>query len=178
MTGRRRHAVAILAIGAVAIMFLLVGGHGAGLRFNLTPSYPLGLWRIEPLGRHVAIGDLVFVCPPVTPAFRQAVERGYLRRGLCPGWLSPLIKTVVAVPGQRVAIDGAVMIDGELLFSSAVRPADAEGRPLAAHAGGIVAPGHLFLYSPFSGSYDSRYFGPIPDAGLLGLAVPMLTYAP
>ncbi|OYR18289.1 hypothetical protein CEV33_4854, partial [Brucella grignonensis] len=32
-------------------------GFIAGLRVNLTPSYPLGLWRIEPLVSDVAIGD-------------------------------------------------------------------------------------------------------------------------
>ncbi|MCK1326662.1 S26 family signal peptidase [Bradyrhizobium sp. 156] len=39
----------------------------------------------------------------------------------------------------------------------------------------VVPPGHLSLHSPFAGSYDSRYFGPVPSAGLLGLARPLLT---
>jgi type IV secretory pathway protease TraF len=56
-----------------------------GYRLNLTPSEPLGLWRIEKLQRPVAIGDLVFLCPPMTAVFAEARRRGYLRRGLCVG---------------------------------------------------------------------------------------------
>jgi conjugative transfer signal peptidase TraF len=177
MTGRAP-ALAIIGIGTTIIICLVAGGYFGGLRINLTPSYPLGLWRIAPLERSAAVGDLVFICPPDTPTFLQATERGYLRRGLCPGWLSPLIKTVVATPGQHVAVDVAVTIDGEVLASSAIRPTDAEGRVLFAHDGGVVPPGHLFVHSDFAGSYDSRYFGPIPASGLLGLAHPVLTYAP
>lgn len=174
----RAPAVAIIGIGATIVIGLVVGGYFGGLRINLTPSYPLGLWRIAPLERPAGVDDLIFVCPPDTPTFRQAAERGYLRRGLCPGWLSPLIKTVVATPGQQVAIDIAVTIDGALLATSVLRPTDAEGRVLVAHHGGVVPRGHLFVHSDFVGSYDSRYFGPIPAAGLLGLARPVFTYAP
>jgi conjugative transfer signal peptidase TraF len=177
MSGRTS-ALTIIGVGTAIIIGLVAGGHFGGLRINLTLSYPLGLWRIEPLERPVAVGDLIFICPPDTPTFRQAAERGYLRRGLCPSWLSPLIKTVVATSGQHVAADMAVTIDGELLASSALRLRDAEGRVLFAHDGGVVPPGHLFLHSDYAGSYDSRYFGPIPDTGLLGLAQPVLTYAP
>lgn len=174
----RAPALAIIGIGATVIIGLIAGGYFGGLRINLTPSYPLGLWQIAPLEQEASVGDLVFICPPDTRTFRQAVERGYLRRGLCPGWLSPLIKTIVATRGQLVAVDVAVTIDGALLAASVLRPTDAEGRVLVAHHGGVVPRGHLFVHSDFVGSYDSRYFGPIPAAGLLGLARPVFTYAP
>jgi len=38
--------------------------------------------------------------------------------------------------------------------------------------------GTLFLHSDFVGSYDSRYFGPLPAEGTLGLAQEVLTFAP
>ena len=153
-------------------------GYGAGIRINLTPSYPLGLWRIETLNRDVRVRDRVFVCPPPTDAFRQARERGYVRHGLCPGWLSPLIKTVVALPGQSVEIGWSVVIDGLALPQSTIQPRDGAGRELTPDPVGIVPPGTLFLYSTFRGSYDSRYFGPIPSKGVLGLAEPVLTFTP
>ena len=58
------------------------------------------------------------------------------------------------------------------------RPRDGAGRPLIPWPGGIVRVGQIFLYSPFAGSYDSRYFGPVPVAGILGLARPLLTFEP
>lgn len=174
----RRHATAIVAVGACIVATLFALGSWGGLRVNLTPSYPLGLWRIEPMNRPVAVGDLIFICPPQTPAFSLARARGYVRSGLCPGWMSPLIKTVVAMGGQRIDVDRAIRIDGRPLAHSKIHTVGAEGSPLPSFSGGIVPAGHLFLHSDFAGSYDSRYFGPIPDDGLLGLALPLVTIAP
>ncbi|WP_267213739.1 conjugative transfer signal peptidase TraF [Chelatococcus asaccharovorans] len=154
-----------------------MGGYG-GLRINTTPSEPLGLWRIVPLARPLARGDLVFVCPPWTPEFELAFARGYLRRGLCPGGVGPLIKSVAALPGQRIKVGADVRIDDARLAGSALRASDAAGRPLAPFAGGVVPAGRIFLHSSFAGSYDSRYFGPVPADGVLGLAQPVLTLDP
>src|SRR5690606_30652029 len=82
---RCRGAIILAITGAAFLSALTAAGWLGGLRINLTPSYPLGLWRIEALQRPVANGDLVFICPPITPAFAKAFERGYIRRGLCPG---------------------------------------------------------------------------------------------
>ncbi len=177
MMARRRAAV-IVAVGVCIATTLFALGYLGGLRVNLTPSYPLGLWRIEPMNRPVAVGDLIVICPPQTPAFSLALARGYVRPGLCPGWMSPLIKTVVAMSGQRIDVDRAIRIDGRPLAHSKIYTVGAEGRALPTFVGGIVPAGHLFLHSDFAGSYDSRYFGPIPDDGLLGLARPLLTIAP
>ncbi|WP_287305725.1 conjugative transfer signal peptidase TraF [Mesorhizobium sp.] len=167
----------VLIAAASLVALATITGLG-GLRLNLTRSYPLGLWRIEPLGRPAQAGDRVFVCPPDTAAFRTARERFYLGLGLCPGWFSPLIKTVVATEGQVIAIGAGVSIDGRPLPHSDVQPKDAAGRALTPFAGGQVPAVFLFLHSDFAGSYDSRYFGPIPASGLLGRASPVLTFEP
>lgn len=177
MTARPRPII-VVAASFVLLCGLAGVGFLAGLRVNLTPSYPLGLWRIDPLTRDAAVGDRIFICPPPDQTFEQARDRGYLGRGLCPGWFSPLIKTVIAVAGQRVVLDASIAVDGVQIALSSVRPADGEGRALTPDAGGVVPAGQLFLFSDFAGSYDSRYFGPVPDDGLLGLARPLLTIAP
>lgn len=167
-----------LGASAMAVGLLSAVAWLGGLRLNLTPSEPLGLWRIQAVGRAIAAGDLVFVCPPQMPLFKEARRRSYLARGLCPGGVAPLIKSVAALPGQHVEIGNDVRIDGELLPSSHLRRTDGAGRPLTPFAGGIVPPGYLYLHSPFASSYDSRYFGPTPDSGLLGFARPILTFDP
>lgn len=172
----RQRALVVVATGVALLSTVALAGQMAGLRINLTPSYPLGLWRLVPLDRGVEIGDLIFICPPQSQIFKRALERGYVRRGLCPGWLSPLIKTVVALPGQQIKIADVVMVDGRALPHSAIRTKDAEGRALDLFPGGIVPAGHLFVHSSFAGSYDSRFFGPIPTSGLLGRADPLLTF--
>lgn len=160
-------------VGALAAIGLI-----GGYRLNLTPSEPLGLWRIETLHRAATVGDLVIICTPAGPRFTEARRRGYIRRGLCAGGSAPLIKTVAALPGQKIEVGTEVVIDGRPLPNSALRAFDGEGRAIAAFSGGVVPPGYLFLHSSFASSYDSRYFGPIPDKGLLGLARPVFTYHP
>lgn len=174
----RRHAMVTIGAGAGLIAILFAAGSWGGLRINFTLSYPLGLWRVMPLDRPAAVGDRLFICPPETAAFALALERGYVRRGLCPGWMSPLIKTVVAVAGQRIAIGPSILIDGRTLNHSDIHAADAEGRVLPRSLGGIVPADQVFLHSDFAGSYDSRYFGPIPADGILGLAQPLLIITP
>ena len=176
MTGRS--VIVLVGASAVAILGVAVIAIIGGYRLNLTPSEPLGLWRIEALDRPVAVGDLVFICPPANGLFEVAKERGYLRRGLCAGGFAPLIKSVAALPGQRIEIGENVAVDGRTIPSSSVRATDGEGRTLRPFAGGVVPPAHLFLHSSFVSSYDSRYFGPVPASGLLGLARPVLTFDP
>ncbi|AAB91647.1 precursor for probable conjugal transfer protein TraF (plasmid) [Sinorhizobium fredii NGR234] len=181
LTSRRRRGKPLL-LGLATMTMAAVGTISAawfgGYRINLTPSEPLGLWRIVKIDRPSAVGDLVFICPPRTSAMREARMRGYLRAGLCPGGIAPLIKSVIAVAGQRVEVGVSVNVDGHPVPSSALALRDGQGRPMKPFSGGIVPTDYVFLHSPFSGSYDSRYFGPIPAAGILGLAQEVLTYAP
>ncbi|NRP75603.1 hypothetical protein ILFOPFJJ_06526 [Ensifer psoraleae] len=177
---RRRNRRLLLGLATVTMALLgtiLVAWFG-NYRINLTPSEPLGLWRFVKLDRSAAVGDLVFICPPQAAAMREARLRGYLRSGLCPGGVAPLIKTVVAVAGQRVEVGANVNVDGRPVPSSGLAQRDGRDRPMTRFAGGIVPPDYVFLHSPFAGSYDSRYFGPVPAAGILGVAREVLTYAP
>ncbi|MBP1861518.1 conjugative transfer signal peptidase TraF [Rhizobium herbae] len=168
----------LLSFAVTIAVLVLAAGWFGGYRINMTPSYPLGLWRIQPLTRGVRVDDRVFICPPDNDVFRSAKARGYLRDGLCPGGSGPFIKTVAATAGQRVEINGSVKIDGILLPRSLTVTRDGQGRPLTEFAGGVIPRGFLFLHSGFVGSYDSRYFGPIPQSGVLGLAQEVFTYVP
>ena len=170
--------IAFLAGAGITMLAVALVGQVGGIRLNLTPSEPIGLWRIEALSRPVEIGDLVFICPPMTAMLEQALQRGYLRRGLCDGGVAPLIKVIAALPGQHVEITDHVVIDGQSIEASNLRETDGEGRELKPDPGGVVPHGNLFLHSPFASSYDSRYFGPVPVSGLLGLARPVLTVEP
>jgi conjugative transfer signal peptidase TraF len=167
----------ISSVSLFTLGFIVLLG-GAGFRVNLTPSEPLGLWRIVEPDRPILVGDLIFICPPATDAMREARARGYLRFGLCAGHVAPLIKTVVATSGQVIEIHDNVRVAGRPLPHSRVARTDGQGRQMVHYDGGIVPPGAVFLYSEFRGSFDSRYFGPLPMDGILGLAQEVWTYAP
>lgn len=178
MPRQRRRACVTLSVAAGMFGVLFAAGWSGGLRINTTPSEPLGLWRVVPLNRPVRSGETVFVCPPDNAAMRQARQRGYLRPGLCPGGFGPLIKTVVALAGQRVDVTDHIAVEGVPIPGSPIIGADGQGRSLRHDRSGIVPPGELYLHSDFIGSWDSRYFGPVPVSGVLGLAQEVLTYAP
>ncbi len=175
---QRRPALVLLAVSCGVSLALIVGGTIGGLRINTTPSEPLGIWRVVPLDRSAQVGDMVFVCPPEIDIISEGFARGYLRSGLCPGGFGPLIKTVAAVGGQHIAVASHVTVDGRPIASSSFVSQDGLGRPLRPYVGGTIPAGFVFLHSPFPGSWDSRYFGPVPVSGVLGLARQVLTYAP
>jgi conjugative transfer signal peptidase TraF len=174
---RRIGILLIVSAACIAIGIIAMGWVG-GLRINMTASEPLGLWRVVTISRPVAVGDVVFVCPPDIAVMREARTRGYVRSGICKGGLAPLIKTVIAVEGQRVVITDHVAVDGVTVANSRPEERDGRGRNLDRASGGIVPAGNIFLHSAFVGSWDSRYFGPVPAAGVIGLAREVLTYAP
>lgn len=175
---RKRRKVLMATVPATAAVVLIAAASWGGFRINLTPSEPLGLWRIVPLDRVAAAGDLVFICPPQTAVMVAARERGYLRSGTCDGGIAPLIKTVIAIAGQHVEIGAHVMVDGRPIAFSDLAERDGNGRPMKPFPGGVVPDESVFLHSRFRNSYDSRYFGPLPASGILGLAQQVLTYAP
>jgi conjugative transfer signal peptidase TraF len=174
----RRNALVILGAGAILLGGIASTFAFGGYRINFTPSYNLGLWQVVVLDREIRAGDRIFICPPNGAAVELALERHYLPRGLCASGSGPLIKTVVGTAGQSVEIDGQVFIDGRPLYSSRVLKTDAEGRAMPVYAGGTIPEGTVFLHSEFVGSYDSRYFGPLPVSGTLGLAREILTFSP
>lgn len=178
MSPQARPALFILGVASTVGLALSFAGFAGGFRVNTTPSEPLGIWRVAALHRPVQVGDVVFICPPVTAAITEGFDRGYLRSGLCPGGFGPLIKTVAAVAGQHIEIGTEVMIDGRPIDRSRLVGRDGQGRILRHYRGGTVPVGKVFLQSPFVGSWDSRYFGPVPVSGILGLAHPVLTYGP
>lgn len=178
-TYRQRRVVLITLTATAGLLIPIVAaGWIGGLRLNTTASEPLGLWRVVPLSSPIRIGQMVFICPPDNDVMREALRRGYLRAGLCSGGFGPLIKTVVAVAGQHVDVTDHVAVDGVRVPGSRIVERDGQGRVLRHDRSGIVPSGAVYLHSGFVGSWDSRYFGPVPASGVLGLAQEILTYAP
>jgi conjugative transfer signal peptidase TraF len=169
---------------AVSAATLALGGglfgavRAAGLWYNSTPSMPEGIYRLNrsavaPLER----GTIIAICP--SPAvLAVAVPRRYLAPGPCPGNVVPLLKRVAAVGGDRVDVtERFVSVNGQKLPDSGRFERDAAGMPLPRIPAGrySVAPNKVWLYGPNPRSWDSRYYGAQPVAGVLGTATPVLT---
>jgi conjugative transfer signal peptidase TraF len=135
------------------------------LVWNATASAPIGLWAITP-GAPIAVGDTVLARAP-DPARRLAAARGYLPFNV------PLLKTVAAIDGDTVCADGRVIrVNGAAVAIR--RPRDAQGRALPGWRGCMRLPeGAGLLINRDPDSFDSRYFGPVAGAAIIGRARPL-----
>ena len=132
----------------------------AGIRINWTSSLPPGFYLItDDLNAR-----LVEFCPPriFSPL---SIERGYRPGGICPDREAPLLKPVIATPGDTVMVsDDGISVNGRQLPNTRPRPLDSAGRPLKAWPPGIysVSAETVWVASTYHpNSLDSRYFGPI-----------------
>ena len=144
------------------------------LTYNPSDSVAVGWYRVDPLGhgsdslpRPLSVGSIVLTTLPPEAA-TLAAQRGYLPTRV------PLLKRVGAMAPQEVCITGgSVRIDG--VPSAAVLSADRWGRPLPSwQQCRQLQPGELFLLSVINpASFDSRYFGPVSAAAVIGVAHPV-----
>ena len=169
-----RRAVACLGV----IIGALVAAHAAGLRVNSTASMPRGLWRVVPAGQ-IARGDIVTACPPASATLKQAIARGYLSAGSCPGGFEPLVKPALAVAGDVVCVTPlGLSVNDAPVPNSAQLAHDSAGRGLSPVAAGRyrVAAGQVWLLASYDPrSFDSRYLGPVPTSAVLGVAASVWT---
>jgi signal peptidase I len=120
-------------------------GIGAGYRLNVTPSLPLGLYRIGPIQQPLRRGDLVtFYLPAPLRQYRL---------------LRSFMKPVAGLPGDQVCVqEGTLLING--VDYGPVLP-DAPARAVQEGDCLTVGKGDIFTASDYPRSYDSRYFGAI-----------------
>ncbi|MBI5162430.1 MAG: conjugative transfer signal peptidase TraF [Magnetospirillum sp.] len=165
---RPRATLALGLAGLGLIGFAALADPAPRLVWNATASAPLGLYyRVSgPVRR----GDLVLAWPPAEAA-HLATERGYLPAGV------PLIKRVAALAGDEICgLGAAVTINGHVAAERLA--ADARGRTLPAWQGcRRLGAGEVFLLMKgVSGSFDGRYFGPVPADTVIGRLVALWTW--
>lgn len=150
----------ILAIG---VHQLPVNRTSLPLFVNTSTSLPLGFYRTTKK-RTLEHGDILRTCLPDTLT-QLAIQRGYLRRGVCPGGSTRIGKPVIALQGDTVTVlEDKIRVAGYGAFDAPVYAFDRRGRRLPNAIGvHILSPGECFLLSTHSKlSYDSRYYGPVP----------------
>jgi conjugative transfer signal peptidase TraF len=148
----------------------------AGFGLNLSGSAPRGLYRLV-AGASTRDALVVACLPADVGAFGLA--RGYLGAGTCPGGAQPVLKRVIAVAGDVIDLDDAgTAVNGRRVIHRPLGDRDREGRPVHAVPVGrhLVPPGNVWLAGDAGArSWDSRSFGAVPVAGVLGLARPLVT---
>lgn len=149
----------LLAAGTVIAMWGIATT--VGIRINTSYSLPLGLYIVTA----DKSAHLIEFCP-TEPSASQSSVRRYRTRGFgCSDGGVPLLKPIVASEGDVVAVSAdGIAVNGTHLPRTQPLTADAAGRPLQAWPSGTyqVENGFVWVASTYnSGSYDSRYMGPI-----------------
>lgn len=176
---KRPHPIVSLIVGVLGVTGAgTAAAWAAGYRINTTSSVPIGVYRIEP--GTIARGRIVAFCPPDNAAFQLGRARGYVLGGwACPGGYRPLFKPIAAMAGDVVTVAAeGISVNGHPLRNTASRPRDGEGRPLPVVPRGQhqVQPGQVWVVSTYNArSFDGRYFGAVPAAGIMGVARPIAT---
>lgn len=167
----RRAAATSAGLLTIAAMY---GSPASGFRFNWTFSAPVGVYRELPGPSRR--GDLALLCLP------SGIEglgraRRYLSAGTCGHGSSPVLKQVVALPGDEVEVQqNFFAVNGRMLDRSELREVDSFGRPLAHVPLGHrkVPDGEAWVLGIYrERSWDSRYFGPIPIESIIGRVEPL-----
>lgn len=167
MTGRLKTLTATFG-AAVALLTTIAMEPLPLYIWNASTSVPIGLYRLRPAkGFHVT--ELIAVRPP-EPLATFLDLNGYLPIGI------PLLKRVLALPGQNVCRSGLTISVDEIKVGEA-RDRDGRGRPLPKWQGcHVVGDGELFLMNWQSDdSLDGRYFGFLPASAVIGRAFPVWT---
>ncbi|MBQ0216438.1 S26 family signal peptidase [Alcaligenes faecalis] len=165
---------AVSACGLAALAWASFGHPLPRLVYNPSDSVAVGWYRVDLLDHRtdalppaLPVGSIVLTMLP-SDAAALAAQRGYLPAHI------PLLKRVGAIAPQTVCVAGGIVsIDG--VPSAAVLPADRLGRPLSPWPScRQLRAGELFLLSYTNpASFDSRYFGPVSTAAVIGVAHPV-----
>ena len=162
--------IALLSTVAIVIVAAVVVPARSPLPwviYNVSGSAPLGWYRV--VRRTPARGELAVVRP------LEAVESA-LAMATHHAPNVPLLKRVAGVEGDQVCRVGTVVfVDGEAVAEALERHQN--GHPPPVWEGCVtLRRGQFFLLNDHRYSFDSRYFGPVDERQVLGVARPIWTW--
>jgi signal peptidase I len=183
---RRRIGRRLLGVAAIALVGFGLSQHKTVRQYNVTsgsmePTIRVGQRVAADRSGHPAVGDIVVFHPPAGARAENPVCGSVLQGS---GSSQPcdaavpqessrvFVKRVVAGPGDLIAIvDGHVVRNGVRESDPYIAPCDAGGAcsfPTAVR----VPPDEYYLLGDNRGvSDDSRFWGPVPSAWIIGTVV-------
>jgi conjugative transfer signal peptidase TraF len=138
------------------------------LGLNLIPSMPIGFyWQLS--NTHIKHGSIVAVCLPNKIA-KQGLQRSYLVKGHCPSDAIPVLKEVIAVPGDTVKLTKKYIIVNSKKYWAPYQEFDHNGKPtiMFVKRGVYKHIQDYWLYGsndPLK-SWDSRYYGGVSRSSI------------
>ncbi len=163
----------VLFGGGLMLLAIVPNIHNGKLHFliyNTTPSIPVGIYRLhrDADTRPISVEDIAVY--PIPESVIGLVEA---RRYIHPK--NALIKPVVGERGDYVCTEGRAVVVNSSSYGR-IREADSFGRPLPwFRFCGTVEDDVIFTFINDERSFDSRHYGPIKRADIIGRATPLWT---
>lgn len=164
------HALVLIALGLCPVVALAAARAALGkpaLLFNPSPSEPPGLYRLSTMSP--TSGQLIAFKVPAPGRVYADTHLGTVAR-------AAILKQIAAGAGALVCEGhGTVTVNGRVW--GAVAATDRQGVPLP-HWSGCqrLHEGQYFVLSNrIPNSFDSRYYGPVSQADLVGVYRPLWT---
>jgi conjugative transfer signal peptidase TraF len=167
---RRRWLTLLVGLGLAALAWPSVQTPPLRIVCNASDSVPRGWYRIVPAAS-LHVGSIVLVKLPADIA-TLAAQRGYLPERI------PLLKRVGALAPQQVCIaQDIVRIDSVAVANVLHADSQARALPVWQQCRSLHHYELFLLSTTHPASFDSRYFGPVPVAAVLGTAQPLWTWS-
>lgn len=157
----------------VLITFLLIKDR---IVINTSASIPLGIYSIRPTIASLKQYDFVGICLDKQQD-DFGLSRGYILAGRRCYGSSPLLKSIIAVPGDDVTLTNDDIIVNGKTYYYPTQNYDSKHRMLPSWTRGnyYKTSGFWVIGTNSKNSWDSRYFGPINHNQIIYIIRPFIT---
>lgn len=168
---KRKWPLLILLLALLVVIFAKY----LRLIINITPSMKNGFY-IKQSGA-INHGDIITLC--LNNHYQQiGLSQHYLQRGSVCNGSNPLIKQVIAIPGDDVVLAENYIAVNHIRHFYKTYHEDSFNRPLMIYPRGIYknTRGYWLIGVNDSRSWDSRYWGPISEKQIRYKLKPIVTW--
>lgn len=158
----------IIFLSVIVVVFIM---KIFSIRFNETSSMPIGFYR-KAHETHIHRGDLVSVCLPKKIA-QAGLTAHYLSKGRCASGAVAVLKKVIAIPHDTVRLTNQWMIVNGIMYHAPKQLIDSHHHPVKQFVkNGVyhnIQSFWLYGVNDPKLSWDSRYYGGIPQVNIMGV---------
>jgi conjugative transfer signal peptidase TraF len=154
---------------------IILAGYLLGIAINVTPSMQEGIYIKT--GGKILTGDIISFCLD-EPYKTLGLKRLYLGIGHKCNGANPLIKKIIAIPGDDVVLTDQYIKVNSIKYFYKTLYVDNVGRKLDVYPRGNhpKTKGYWVIGTHTANSWDSRYWGPISQNEILCKLSPLLTW--
>jgi conjugative transfer signal peptidase TraF len=168
----RKYLLVVLALTIIVLLLFVYGKNK--LIINTSPSIPLGIYALKPISGQLKQNDLIAFCLNKKDQ-DFALSRGYILAGTRCNGSTPLLKSIIAIPGDKVTLTNNEIIVNNKIYNYPTQQYDSKHRLLPSWPRGNYqnTQGFWVIGTNSNKSWDSRYFGSINRSQIIFLLKPL-----